>query len=145
MHEDDDNLPPKPRWIGWAIIIGMALAALGVLNIGWRIFQGPPTPESSAAAVQVESPVQRGQRLVAASDCMRCHGMERYFVGPGFAAIAARHAGQPGAQALLARKIREGSVGDWGRVIMPRHPHINEAQALDMAAWVLSLPPVQVS
>ena len=137
MREDDDDLPPRPRWIGWAIVIGMALAALGVLNIGWRIWQGPPTP----AAVDVaSSPVQRGQRLVAGSDCMRCHGLERHFVGPGFAAIAARHAGQAGAQALLARKIREGSVGDWGRVVMPRHPQIRQDQAEDMAAWVLSQP-----
>ena len=47
------------------------------------------------------------------------------------------------AAAYLARKIREGSVGEWGRVVMSRHPQINEVQAQAMALWVLGLQPAE--
>jgi cytochrome c551/c552 len=62
-------------------------------------------------------------------------------VGPGYAEIAARYQGQDDAVAHLARKIREGSVGTWGRVIMPRHPHIAVADADLMARWVMGHAP----
>jgi len=86
-----------------------------------------------------------GQALVQASDCLRCHGMDRRYVGPSFRQIADRYREQPDAANYLARKIREGSVGVWGRTVMPRHPQVNEAQSSDMARWLLSLPPAQAA
>ena len=73
-----------------------------------------------------------GRALVEASDCLRCHGLERHAVGPGFRQIAARYAGRSDAGEYLAGRIREGSVGVWGRTLMPRHPQITEAQALQI-------------
>ena len=69
---------------------------------------------------------------------MRCHGLDRKFVGPGFTEIAQKYGAQADAQSYLAGKIRSGSVGVWGNVIMPRHPQVSEADALQMASWVLS-------
>ena len=83
--------------------------------------------------------------MVEASDCLRCHGMDRRYVGPSFRQIADRYRAQPDAANYLARKIREGSVGVWGRTVMPRHPQVNEAQSSDMARWLLSLPPAQAA
>jgi cytochrome c551/c552 len=78
--------------------------------------------------------------LVEASDCLRCHGMDRRYVGPAFRQIAARYQDRPDAATYLARKIREGSVGEWGRTVMPRHPQVTEVQAKAMAIWVLGSP-----
>ena len=66
--------------------------------------------------------------------------MDRRYVGPSFRQIAARYQERPDAAAYLARKIREGSVGEWGRTVMPRHPRVTEVQAQAMALWVLSSP-----
>ena len=70
---------------------------------------------------------------------MRCHGWERNYVGPSFASIAQRYQARSDAETYLAGRIRGGSVGEWGNVIMPRHPQISEQQALQMARWLLAV------
>jgi len=157
MHPDDDIPPPRPRWLGWALIAFGLLVALGMLNLGVRMVltAKPPQadatqqPTSTAPVAGVAEVPQTsslaGQALVQASDCLRCHGMDRRYVGPSFRQIADRYREQPDAANYLARKIREGSVGVWGRTVMPRHPQVNEAQSSDMARWLLSLPPAQAA
>nr|WP_284409398.1 c-type cytochrome [Acidovorax sp. SUPP3334] len=73
--------------------------------------------------------------------CMACHGMVRKQVGPGFAQIAERYRNDAEAPERLAGKIRNGSVGTWGRVIMPRQSRITETESRALAQWVLSQPP----
>lgn len=150
MEPDDDTPPHRPRWIGWALVAVMALVVLGLLNLGWRMLQAAPSrahapaptvnpqalPQGTAAPA-----LAAGRTLVENADCMRCHGMDRRYVGPSLRQIAGRYQGRVDAAEYIARKIREGSVGEWGRVVMPRHPHISETQALQMAQWLLSLPP----
>ena len=166
MHPDDDNPPPRPRWLGWALVAFGLLVALGILNLGVRMVltakppqvEAPggeaPQPPASAnptapaagasdAAAAPKTTSLAGQALVESSDCLRCHGMDRRYVGPSFRQIAARYQDRPDAAAYLARKIREGSVGEWGRTVMPRHPQVNEVQAHAMALWVLGLPPAE--
>lgn len=157
MQPDDDTPPPRPRWLGWALIAFGLLVALGMLNLGVRMVlsakpaqaDAPQQPTSTApvAGVAEVPPTSSltGQALVQASDCLRCHGMDRRYVGPSFRQIADRYREQPDAANYLARKIREGSVGVWGRTVMPRHPQVNEAQSSDMARWLLSLPPAQAA
>ena len=157
MHPDDDNPPPRPRWLGWVLIAFGLLVALGMLNLGVRMVlsakpaqaDAPQQPTSTAPVAGVAEVPQTsslaGQALVQASDCLRCHGMDRRYVGPSFRQIADRYREQPDAANYLARKIREGSVGVWGRTVMPRHPQVNEAQSSDMARWLLSLPPAQAA
>ena len=157
MHPDDDTPPPRPRWLGWALIAFGLLVALGMLNLGVRMVlsakpaqaDAPQQPTSTAPVAGVAEVPQTsslaGQALVQASDCLRCHGMDRRYVGPSFRQIADRYRAQPDAANYLARKIREGSVGVWGRTVMPRHPQVTEAQSSDMARWLLSLPPAQAA
>ena len=157
MHPDDDTPPPRPRWLGWALIAFGLLITLGMLNLGVRMVlsakpaqaDAPQQPTSTAPVAGVAEVPQTsslaGQALVQASDCLRCHGMDRRYVGPSFRQIADRYREQPDAANYLARKIREGSVGVWGRTVMPRHPQVNEAQSSDMARWLLSLPPAQAA
>ena len=157
MHPDDDTPPPRPRWLGWVLIAFGLLVALGMLNLGVRMVlsakpaqaDAPQQPTSTAPVAGVAEVPQTsslaGQALVQASDCLRCHGMDRRYVGPSFRQIADRYREQPDAANYLARKIREGSVGVWGRTVMPRHPQVNEAQSSDIARWLLSLPPAQAT
>ena len=98
--------------------------------IGSLVLAGP-----AAAA-----PADQALALARANGCMACHGMVHKQVGPGFAQVAARYRDDPAALSRLAGRIRSGSVGNWGRVIMPRQSGVDEAQALLLADWVLSQP-----
>ena len=139
--DEDDDAPQRPRWLGWAIVVFMLLVALGVFNIGWRIMRGPAQPAPvPAASASAEARIAAGKALVEGSDCMRCHGMARHYVGPAYQQIADRYRERADAAEYLARRIREGGAGEWGRAIMPRHPHLTEEQSLLMAGWLLSLP-----
>jgi cytochrome c551/c552 len=163
MQPDDDTPPPRPRWLGWALIAFGLLITLGMLNLGVRMVltakppqteapgaEAPQPPASANPATGASGPAVApktislaGQALVEASDCLRCHGMDRRYVGPSFRQISARYQDRPDAAAYLARKIREGSVGEWGRTVMPRHPQVTEVQAQAMALWVMGLPVVE--
>jgi cytochrome c len=79
-----------------------------------------------------------GLALARGHGCLSCHGLVHKQVGPGYAQVAQRYRGDPEAPERLAAIIRAGSVGRWGRVIMPRQPGVTEAEARQLAAWVLS-------
>lgn len=81
-----------------------------------------------------------GLDLARKNACLACHGLVHKQVGPGFAQIAQRYRNDADAPARLAAKIRDGSVGTWGRVIMPRQTQVSEADAQALAGWVLSQP-----
>ena len=139
--DDEENYPPRPRWIGWAIVILMVAAALGVANVGWLIMKVNPQETAAAERVEQYPELAAGKKLVETSDCMRCHGWDRKYVGPSFADIAARYKDRADAAEYLAGKIRGGSVGVWGNVIMPRHPQISAENSLQMARWLMVVEP----
>ena len=158
MHPENDTPPHRPRWLAVAIIVAVVVVVGGILNVGWRTLQAgnsegktiqsadvqavntskvvaPASPTVPAAALAA------GLAAVNASDCMRCHGVDRRYVGPAFNQVAARYQGRPDAVDYLVGKIRNGGAGEWGRALMPRHPQLSEEQARQMAQWVMSLPP----
>lgn len=157
MHPEDDTPPQRPRWLAAALIVAVVVVVAGMLMVGWRTLQagsseGKATPSSDAttaststvvAAASLTTPatLAAGMAAVNASDCIRCHGVDRRYVGPAFNQVAARYQGRPDAVDYLAGKIRNGGAGEWGRAIMPRHPQLSEEQARQMAQWVMSLPP----
>jgi len=76
--------------------------------------------------------------LAQAKNCMGCHAVERKVVGPSFKDVAVKYAGDAGASAHLAAKIRSGGAGVWGQVPMPANEQISEAEAQQLATWVLN-------
>ena len=140
--EPDEPAPERPRWIAWALVVFMVLVTLGVGVVGWRILAQPVAGSPTTAVVAARPDLAPAQALIESSDCMRCHGVERSYVGPSFVNIAQRRADRPGAQETLARVIREGGAGEWGRGLMPRHPQLSQEQALQMAEWVLAFKQV---
>lgn len=77
--------------------------------------------------------------MYKAKNCFACHRIDRNHLGPSFTSVASRHAGDSGADAKLAKKIREGSVGAWGPSPMPAQPQVTEAESLTLARWILEL------
>ena len=95
---------------------------------------------AAMASAQAAPTPAEVQALVGRYGCMACHGLVHKQVGPGFAQIAQRYDGDAGAPVRLAGKIRNGGVGEWGRVIMPRQPSMTESESRVLADWVLSQP-----
>lgn len=139
MHPEDDTPPHRPRWLAAALIVAVVVVVAGMLTVGWRTLQAGSS--NSTAAQNPAAPLAVGMAAVKASDCMRCHGVDRRYVGPAFNQVAARYQGRADAVDYLAGKIRNGGAGEWGRALMPRHLQLSEEQAQEMARWVMSLPP----
>ena len=144
MQDYDDEPVQRPKWIGWLIIIGMILVVLGLLNLGVRLYIGTPSDQTTAQRVQAMAAsnpaLAQAHATLEGANCMRCHGIDRKFVGPSFLQVSEKYRAQSDAQAYIASKIREGSVGVWGNTIMPRHPQVTQEQAESMAMWILSIP-----
>lgn len=81
---------------------------------------------------------QANETLAKKNDCLGCHATKTVVVGPSYQAVAAKYAGQAGAEDQLVKSIREGSVGQWGDLAMPPHPKLSDADAHKLAKWILS-------
>mgnify|MGYP003477950892 FL=1 len=77
--------------------------------------------------------------LAQKKNCMACHATDKKLIGPGYKEVAAKYAGQKDAADKLAQKIVKGGSGAWGQVPMPANPQVSEAEAKQLAAWVLSV------
>ena len=91
----------------------------------------PPSPDTLAGG---GDPVQK---LLNANACVGCHAPDNRVVGPSFTEIGARYAGDAGAAARLAAKIRSGGQGVWGPVPMPPNPELSDADLNAIVGWVL--------
>jgi cytochrome c len=81
---------------------------------------------------------QNAAELAKQKNCLACHATDKKLVGPAYKEVAAKYKGSKDAAAMLAKKIREGGTGVWGQVPMPPNPQVTEAQALELAKWVLA-------
>ena len=79
------------------------------------------------------------QDLLQKKNCLACHSIDKRKYGPRLIDVAAKYAGQPGAAAKLAKSIRDGSAGLWGEDQMPPQPQVSEAEAAELAKYILSL------
>lgn len=76
--------------------------------------------------------------LAKAKNCMACHAVASKLVGPAYKDVAAKYAGQSGAEAKLVQKVLKGGSGAWGAVPMPANPQVSEAEAHTLVKWVLA-------
>ena len=83
--------------------------------------------------------IQKGEVLIAYSDCYTCHQKDNRSKGPAFVSIAARYPANKGYISLLALKIIQGGSGAWGHPVMTPHPTLAEEDAKLMATYILSL------
>ncbi len=110
------------RLAGAPVILLMA-----ALTVGW-------VPQALADTAQLQTLMQR-------NNCTACHLIDKRKYGPHFNEVAARYAGQAGAVAKLANKIRAGGSGVWGEDMMPPQPSVSEADARTMAELIMAIKP----
>lgn len=93
---------------------------------------------SLLAPVIVAAPAWADQALAQKKNCMSCHALDKKVVGPAYKDVARKYAGQD-VSTRLTNKIKQGGSGAWGAIPMPANPQVSDAEAKQLASWVLSL------
>jgi cytochrome c len=111
------------------------IAVIGVVSVGLSAMVVAAADTTPAASTTMP----KGEALAKGSDCFSCHAIDQKVVGPAFNAVAAKFAGQPGAESTLSDAITKGHVGTWGSVPMPAHPQLSAADTKEIVSWILTL------
>ena len=96
----------------------------------------------SAAALTLGAvlPAQASEDLAKKHLCTTCHVVKgAKTIGPTYADVAKKYAGQKDAEAKLADKVKKGGQGVWGQVPMPPNGAVPDADVKALVKWLLSV------
>jgi len=95
---------------------------------------------ASLLALGAAMPVHASEELAKKYMCTTCHVVKgAKTIGPAYADVAKKYAGQKDAAAKLAEKVKKGGQGVWGQVPMPPNPSVPDADLKALINWVLSI------
>lgn len=111
-----------------------------------------PSPETSTVA---DKPVQQNQpipnntaednniTLAKKSGCWACHRLDKKLVGPAWADVGKRYAGQDVLEQLVT-KVKKGGKGNWeevtgGVAMPPNSPRVSDQDIETLVKYILSL------
>ena len=110
----------ESAWTRNFVICGTAMAWLGVP------FAAQAATSDAAATA-----------LLTKYGCQACHTVDKKLVGPAYKEVAAKYAGDAGAAAKLAQKIKSGGSGVWGQIPMPPN-NVPDADLKTLTEWILA-------
>ena len=119
------------RFTRYALMRALIAASIAVAA-GCDKQSPAPTPASGGQA-------SAGEALAKAKGCLVCHGIDKANLGPSYREIAKKYAGDSGAVARLAKKVKEGGSGAWGTTPMPPQTHVTDDETKTILGWALSL------
>jgi len=95
---------------------------------------------AAALALVAAAPAQASEELAKKYNCLTCHVIKGpKTVGPAYADVAKKYAGQKGIEAKLFEKVRKGGTGVWGQIPMPPNPNVPDGDLHALVKWVLSI------
>lgn len=95
---------------------------------------------AAVLALTMVLPAQANEELAKKHMCTTCHVVKgAKTIGPSYAEVAKKYAGQKDAEAKLADKIKKGGQGVWGQVPMPPNAAVPDADIKTLVKWVLSV------
>ena len=95
---------------------------------------------AAALALSAALPAQANEDLAKKHLCTTCHVVKgAKTIGPTYADVAKKYAGQKDAEAKLADKVKKGGQGVWGQVPMPPNAAVPDADVKALVKWVLSV------
>jgi cytochrome c len=95
---------------------------------------------AAALALITVLPAQASEELAKKHLCTTCHVVKgAKTIGPTYAEVAKKYAGQSDAEAKLAEKVKKGGSGVWGQVPMPPNAAVPDADLKALVKWVLSV------
>ncbi|MCC6212629.1 MAG: c-type cytochrome [Burkholderiales bacterium] len=91
-------------------------------------------------ALGAAAPAQANEALAKKHLCTTCHVVKgAKTIGPSYADVAKKYAGQADAAAKLAAKVKKGGQGVWGQVPMPPNANVPDADIKALIAWILTI------
>ena len=97
------------------------------------------TPAPAANDLSANPDYQKGLELIAKSDCLTCHKVSEKLTGPAYRDVANKYENTDENVTMLAGKIISGGQGVWGTIPMTPHAQMSEADAKQMAKYILLL------
>jgi cytochrome c len=95
---------------------------------------------AAVLTLSVALPAQASEDLAKKHMCATCHAVKgAKTIGPTYADVAKKYAGQKDAEAKLAEKVKKGGQGVWGQVPMPPNAAVPDADVKALVKWVLSV------
>ena len=95
---------------------------------------------AAALALTTALPAQANEDLAKKHLCTTCHVTKgAKTIGPAYADVAKKYAGQKDAEAKLVDKVKKGGQGVWGQVPMPPNAAVPDADVKTLVKWVLSV------
>jgi len=99
-----------------------------------------PLVIAAALALVAALPAEASEDLAKKYACVACHVVKgAKTVGPAYAEVAKKYAGQKDAEAKLVEKVKKGSTGVWGQVPMPPNAAVPDADVRALVKWILSV------
>lgn len=80
-----------------------------------------------------------GKALTQGMDCKTCHKEAEASIGPKYADVAMKYAGESDAKSYLQKKIISGGGGVWGEVVMPAHPSVTQDETRQIVEYIMAL------
>ena len=94
----------------------------------------------AALALVAASPARASEELAKKHLCTTCHVVKgNKTIGPTYAEVAKRYAGQKDAEAKLVEKVKKGGVGVWGQTPMTANAAVPDADIKALVKWILSI------
>jgi cytochrome c len=95
---------------------------------------------AAALALVAAAPAQASEALAKKYNCLTCHVIKgQKTVGPAYADVAKKYAGQKGIEAKLVEKVKKGGTGVWGQIPMPANTQVPDADVRTLVKWILSI------
>ena len=93
---------------------------------------------ATVLALAAALPAHASEELAKKHLCTTCHAVKgAKTIGPTYAEVAKKYAGQKDAQTKLADKVKKGGQGVWGQVPMPQNAAVPDADVQALVKWVL--------
>jgi len=95
---------------------------------------------AAVLALGVALPAQANEALAKKHLCTTCHVVKgTKTIGPTYADVAKKYAGQKDAEAKLFEKVKKGSQGVWGQTPMPPNAAVSDADIKTLVKWILTI------
>jgi cytochrome c len=95
---------------------------------------------AAVLVITVALPAHANEELAKKHLCTTCHVVKgAKTIGPAYADVAKKYAGQKDAEAKLADKVKKGGQGVWGQIPMPPNAAVPDADIKTLVKWVLSI------
>ncbi|PWU20174.1 MAG: cytochrome C552 [Verrucomicrobia bacterium] len=78
------------------------------------------------------------EKFAALYGCLSCHKLDSKLVGPSYKDVAAKYRNDPAALEKISAQIHNGGSGKWGSVVMPPFATMSDAQAKELANWIMA-------